>query len=83
MRPVEAASPVGEPEAVFGDRSRRRRRRVLLICAVVVVALLAFGVWWIRSAGPPPLTAADVDQAVWWAAELSVRAQLAYLHLHG
>jgi S1-C subfamily serine protease len=64
MRPVEAASPVGEPEAVFGDRSRRRRRRVLLICAVVVVALLAFGVWWIRSAGPPPLTAADVDQAV-------------------
>jgi S1-C subfamily serine protease len=37
---------------------------VLLICAVVVVALLAFGVWWIRSSGPPPLTAADVDQAV-------------------
>ncbi len=37
---------------------------MLLICAVVVVALLAFSVWWIRSAGPPPLTAADVDQAV-------------------
>jgi S1-C subfamily serine protease len=37
---------------------------VLLICAVVVVALLAFGVWWIRSTGPPPLTAADVNQAV-------------------
>jgi glyoxylase-like metal-dependent hydrolase (beta-lactamase superfamily II) len=26
---------------------------------------------------------ADVDQAVWWAAELSVRAQLAYLRDHG
>lgn len=26
---------------------------------------------------------ADVDQAVWWAAELSVRAQLAYLHGRG
>jgi glyoxylase-like metal-dependent hydrolase (beta-lactamase superfamily II) len=26
---------------------------------------------------------ADVDRAVWWAAELSVRAQLAYLREHG
>ncbi|MDQ2748940.1 MAG: MBL fold metallo-hydrolase [Actinomycetota bacterium] len=26
---------------------------------------------------------ADVDEAVWWAAELSVRAQLAYLRVHG
>ncbi len=37
---------------------------MLLICAAVVVALLAVGFWWVRSAGPPPITAADVDQAV-------------------
>jgi S1-C subfamily serine protease len=64
MRPVEAASPVGEPEAPQGDRSRRRLRRVLLICAVALVALLALGFWWFRPAGPPPVTAADVAQAV-------------------
>src|SRR6476659_7168608 len=64
MRPVEAASPVGEPEAPQGDRSRRRRRRVLLIVAVAVVAVLALGFWWLRPAGPPPLTPADVDKAV-------------------
>ena len=64
MRPVEAASPVGEPEAPQGDRSRRRLRRVLLICAVALVALLSLGFWWLRPAGPPPVTAADVDQAV-------------------
>jgi len=47
MRPVEAASPVGEPEAPQGDRSRRRLRRVLLICAVALVALLPRRVWWV------------------------------------
>jgi S1-C subfamily serine protease len=64
MRPVEAASPVGEPETPQGDRSRRRKRRVLLIVAVAVVAVLALGFWWLRPAGPPPLTPADVDKAV-------------------
>jgi len=64
MRPAEAASPVGEPELAPGDRSRRRRRRVLLYVAVAVVAVLGLGVWWLRPAGPPPLTPADVDKAV-------------------
>lgn len=68
MRPVEAASPVGEPEATPEtapeDRSRRRRRRALLICAVAVLVLLATALWWRGSSGPPPLTQADVDQAV-------------------
>ena len=64
MRPVEAASPVGEPELAPGDRSRRRRRRVLLYVAVAVVAVLGLGVWWLWPAGPPPLTSADVDKAV-------------------
>ena len=64
MRPVEAASPVGEPETPQGDRSRWRKRRVLLIVAVAVVAVLALGFWWLLPAGPPPLTPADVDKAV-------------------
>jgi S1-C subfamily serine protease len=63
MRPVEAASPVGEPEAPQADRSRRRRRRVLFV-AVAILAVLALGCWWLWPAGPPPLTAADVDNAV-------------------
>jgi S1-C subfamily serine protease len=64
MRPVEAVSPVGEPEAPQGDRTRRRRRRVLLICAVAVLAVLSLGLLLLRPSGPPPVTAADVDQAV-------------------
>jgi S1-C subfamily serine protease len=64
MRPAEAASPVGEPELVPGDRSRRRRRRVLLYVAVAVVAVLGLGAWLLWPAGPPPLTPADVDKAV-------------------
>src|SRR5689334_24997113 len=64
MRPVEAASPVGEPEQVPGDGSRRRRRRVLLYAAVTVVAILSLGLWWLWPKGPPPLTPADVDKAV-------------------
>jgi S1-C subfamily serine protease len=64
MRPAEAASPVGEPELAPGDRSRRRRRRVLLYVAVAVVAVLGLGAWLLWPAGPPPLTPADVDEAV-------------------
>jgi S1-C subfamily serine protease len=64
MRPVEAASPVGEPEVVPEGRSRRHRRRVLLYVAVAVVAVLSLGVWWLWPKGPPPLTPADVDKAV-------------------
>src|SRR6185369_1921523 len=63
MRPAEAASPVGEPELAPGDRSRRRRRRVLLYVAVAVVAVLGLGVWWLRPAGPPPLTPPDATIA--------------------
>ncbi|MBV9920532.1 MAG: trypsin-like peptidase domain-containing protein, partial [Pseudonocardia sp.] len=62
MRPVQAASPVGEPDAAQADRSRRRRRRVLLVIGVAVVAVL--GIWWLVPEGPPPLTQADVDKAV-------------------
>jgi S1-C subfamily serine protease len=62
MRPVEAASPVGEPDAAQGDRSRRRKRRVFLIIGVAVV--VALGIWWLVPTGPPPLTQADVDKAV-------------------
>jgi len=62
MRPVEAASPVGEPDAAEGDRSRRRKRRVFLIIGVAVV--VALGIWWLVPKGPPPLTQADVDKAV-------------------
>ena len=64
MRPVEAASPVGEPDEVPEGGSRRRRRRVLLYVAVAVVAVLSLGVWWLWPRGPAPLTPADVDKAV-------------------
>jgi S1-C subfamily serine protease len=61
MRPVGATS-VGEPEGASPERPRRRRRAVLI--AVVVAVALAAGLWWVSSAGPAPVTTADVDQAV-------------------
>jgi S1-C subfamily serine protease len=63
MRPVQPAPAVDGPDAVPTDRSRRRRR-LLLIGAAVVGLSLALALWWINSAGPPPLTSADVDRAV-------------------
>jgi S1-C subfamily serine protease len=37
---------------------------VLLIVAVAVTVILALGFWWLWPKGPPPLTQADVDNAV-------------------
>ncbi len=61
MRPVDTASAVDEPRAVPPGRSRRRR---WLLLGASVAILLGLGLWWLSSAGPPPLTSTDVDQAV-------------------
>ncbi|HVH22979.1 MAG TPA: trypsin-like peptidase domain-containing protein [Pseudonocardia sp.] len=75
MRPVETAPAVDEPAPAFPGRSRWRRPRVLLGGAVAVVLLLAFGLWWITSPAPAPLTSADVDQAVQRAIEQAEQEQ--------
>jgi S1-C subfamily serine protease len=55
----------GESAVVEGPPDRSRRRRVLLTtAATAAVALIALALWWATSAGPAPLTQADVDQAV-------------------
>jgi S1-C subfamily serine protease len=63
MRPVDASAAADEPQAV--PPGRVPRRRILLAClAAVVVAAVALTLVWLNSGGPPPLTSADVDQAV-------------------
>jgi S1-C subfamily serine protease len=62
MRPAETASAAGEPEATPTERPRRLR--VMLTCAAAAVVAIAVALWWLGSTGPPPLTQADVDQAV-------------------
>lgn len=64
MRPVETASTVDRPEPVPVAPRRIRRRHVLVLGVVGVVVLLALALWWFNSAGPAPLTSADVNQAV-------------------
>jgi S1-C subfamily serine protease len=63
MGPVGAASAVG-PDAAPAGPPPRRRWRTLLAAAAALAAVLALALWWLAPSTPPPLTRADVDQAV-------------------
>ena len=62
MRPVDAPAAADEPQAV--PPGRVPRRRVLLACLAAVVVAVALTLMWWGSDGPPPVTPAEVDQAV-------------------
>jgi S1-C subfamily serine protease len=62
--------PVGTPSSVEPVQpdpapvGRPLRRRALLVGVVGLAVVAALALWWVASAGPAPLTSADVDRAV-------------------
>jgi S1-C subfamily serine protease len=62
--------PVGTPSSVEpvqpdpAPAGRPLRRRALLVGVVGLAVVAALALWWVASAGPAPLTSADVDRAV-------------------